>query len=491
MNTADASGKANNGALQNGAAWTTGKNGAALGFDGVDDVVYIGNSTSLNSVSTSLTIAAWVYRAANQPGGVSVVSRELNTTYYEHYYFGFEDGKYRWFVNTSSGYSDTTIGSAAPLGQWVHLAGTYDGASVKLYVNGALQFTTSHTGTFSSDTTGITIGASHNDAAHQAIEGFNGAIDEVTLYNRALSAQEVQQLYQGTTGSPDTTLPDVSISAPAAGATVSGAAVAVSATASDNAGIASVQFQLDGVNLGAAVTSAPYTVTWNTTATGNGSHSLTAVARDTSNNTRTSTPVGVTVANAAFDFSVSSGGAKSVARGSAVTNAISATLISGVTQAVTYSASGLPAGATYTVTPANCSPTCTATLNLQTTASTPLGTTTVTVTGTAGAVVRSTTFALTVTAPVDTTAPTVPTKLNATAVSSSQINLSWTASTDAVGVTGYRIYRNGTLIASSSSTSYQSTGLASNTNYSYRVSAYDAANNASAQSSPASAKTKR
>ena len=491
MNTADASGKANNGALQNGAAWTTGKNGAALGFDGVDDVVYIGNSTSLNSVSTSVTIAAWVYRVANQPGGVSVVSRELNTTYYEHYYFGFEDGKYRWFVNTSSGYSDTTIGSAAPLGQWVHLAGTYDGASVKLYVNGALQFTTSHTGTFSSDTTGITIGASHNDATHQAIEGFNGAIDEVTLYNRALSAQEVQQLYQGTTGSPDTTLPDVSISAPAAGATVSGAAVAVSATASDNAGIASVQFQLDGVNLGAAVTSAPYTVTWNTTATGDGSHSLTAIARDTSNNTRTSTPVGVTVANAAFDFSVSSGGAKSVARGSAVTNAISATLISGVTQAVTYSASGLPAGATYTVTPANCSPTCTATLNLQTTASTPLGTTTVTVTGTAGAVVRSTTFALTVTAPVDTTAPTVPTKLNATAVSSSQINLSWTASTDAVGVTGYRIYRSGTVIASTSSTSYQSTGLASNTNYSYRVSAYDAANNASAQSSPASAKTKR
>ena len=122
-------------------------------------------------------------------------------------------------------------------------------------------------------------------------------------------------------------------------------------------------------------------------------------------------------------------------------------------------------------------------MNLQTTASTPLGTTTVTVTGTAGAAVRSTTFALTVTAPVDTTAPTVPTKLNATAVSSSQINLSWTASTDAVGVAGYRIYRNGTLIASTSSTSYQNTGLASNTNYSYRVSAYDAADNASAQSS--------
>ena len=76
-------------------------------------------------------------------------------------------------------------------------------------------------------------------------------------------------------------------------------------------------------------------------------------------------------------------------------------------------------------------------------------------------------------------------------MSSSQINLSWTASTDAVGVAGYRIYRNGTLIASTSSTSYQNTGLASNTTYSYRVSAYDAADNASAQSTPASAKTRR
>ncbi len=261
MSTADASGKANNGALQNGAAWTTGKNGAAVGFDGVDDVLYIGNSSEPELREHERDDCGLGLSRREPAGGVSVVSRELNTTYDEHYYFGFEDGKYRWFVNTSSGYSDTTIGSAAPLGQWIHLAGTYDGASVKLYVNGALQFTTSHTGTFSSDTTGITIGASHNDAAHQAIEGFNGAIDEVTLYNRALSAQEVQQLYQGTTGSPDTTLPDVSISAPAAGATVSGAAVAVSATASDNAGVASVQFQLDGVNLGAAVTSAPYSVT--------------------------------------------------------------------------------------------------------------------------------------------------------------------------------------------------------------------------------------
>jgi len=89
----------------------------------------------------------------------------------------------------------------------------------------------------------------------------------------------------------------------------------------------------------------------------------------------------------------------------------------------------------------------------------------------------------------DTQAPTTPTNLSATAVSPSQINLSWTASTDNVGVTGYRIYRGGTQIATSNTTSYQNTGLTANTAYSYTVAAYDAAGNVSSQSSSASAIT--
>ena len=63
---------------------------------------------------------------------------------------------------------------------------------------------------------------------------------------------------------PDTTAPTVSVTAPANGATVTGT-VTVSATASDNVGVAGVQFLLDGVNLGAEDTSSPYAVSWNTT----------------------------------------------------------------------------------------------------------------------------------------------------------------------------------------------------------------------------------
>jgi hypothetical protein len=95
----------------------------------------------------------------------------------------------------------------------------------------------------------------------------------------------------------DTTPPTVSITAPADGATVSAAAT-VTATASDNVGVVGVQFKLDGVNLGAEVTSPPYSISWDTSATANGSHALTAVARDAAPNSATSAPVAVTVSNA-------------------------------------------------------------------------------------------------------------------------------------------------------------------------------------------------
>jgi RHS repeat-associated protein len=91
--------------------------------------------------------------------------------------------------------------------------------------------------------------------------------------------------------------------------------------------------------------------------------------------------------------------------------------------------------------------------------------------------------------PPDTTAPTVPTGLTATAASSTRINLSWTASTDAVGVQGYRLFRSGSLAATVGSTTWADTGLTPSTAYSYTVAAIDGAGNASAQSTSAGSTT--
>lgn len=98
----------------------------------------------------------------------------------------------------------------------------------------------------------------------------------------------------------DVTPPSVSITAPANSATVSGT-ITVSANASDNVGVAGVQFKLDGANLGTEDTTSPYSMSWNTTTASNGLHALTAVARDAAGNSATAANVNVTVSNIAPD----------------------------------------------------------------------------------------------------------------------------------------------------------------------------------------------
>jgi hypothetical protein len=110
---------------------------------------------------------------------------------------------------------------------------------------------------------------------------------------------------QALTTLADTTPPTVSITAPAAGATISGS-VTVTATASDNVAVATVQFKVDGTNAGVALTAAPYSTSLNTTNYTNGSHTLTAVATDTSGNATTSAGIAVTISNSATAPTISS-----------------------------------------------------------------------------------------------------------------------------------------------------------------------------------------
>src|SRR5205823_2029030 len=97
-----------------------------------------------------------------------------------------------------------------------------------------------------------------------------------------------------------------------------------------------------------------------------------------------------------FNLSLTNGGNKSVTRGASVSNTISATLVSGTARAVSFSAAGLPTGATAPFSSTACSPTCSTALTLSTTTSTPTGTYPITVTSTGGGVTKTTSFSLTV-----------------------------------------------------------------------------------------------
>jgi hypothetical protein len=134
----------------------------------------------------------------------------------------------------------------------------------------------------------------------QALTGLTaGTLYHYRVHSKNSSGVEsISGDFAFTTSSGSTTQPPtVSITVPATNATVSGT-TALSATASSSIGIASVQFALDGVNVGSAVTASPYQISWNTTGAANGAHSLRATAKDTAGTATVSPAVTVTVSNA-------------------------------------------------------------------------------------------------------------------------------------------------------------------------------------------------
>jgi hypothetical protein len=136
-------------------------------------------------------------------------------------------------------------------------------------------------------------GTTYNDAPLAAASYFYRVIARDAAGNLSAPSPEATA-----TVTSDTTPPTVSLTSPAAGATVSGT-ITVTATASDNVGVAGVQFLLDGAALGAEDTTSPYSVSWNTTTAVNGSHTLSVRARDVAGNQTTTATVAVTVNNVA------------------------------------------------------------------------------------------------------------------------------------------------------------------------------------------------
>ena len=188
----------NDGTLVNGATFTTGLVDQAFSFDGVDDKVIVADSPDLD-LAGDFTIDAWVKQIGigGTAGGNDLVTKSSGTpsTYgiFSNYQFAL-DGLRRpiFTIGDGSSFNFINAPSAIPLNEWTHIAGVRSSTELRLYVDGVLVVTTPRTITQLTNAEPVIIGGEFSEPFGTA---FKGLIDEVEIFNRALSASEIQAIF--------------------------------------------------------------------------------------------------------------------------------------------------------------------------------------------------------------------------------------------------------------------------------------------------------
>ncbi|MBP9751907.1 MAG: LamG domain-containing protein [Candidatus Moranbacteria bacterium] len=196
----DASGNANTGTLTNGPTWTTGQIGGATSFDGTDDYITVPDGNSLD-LTSDMTISVWA-NADNWTGEGNIstlVKKDLNYILRKDADAGTGGSglKLLWWDGTNL--LAQRVSTLPTTGAWHHIVGVIESNSTrKIYVDGALQSGTDYS---SAQARVLTANLSIGNHQSAGTESFDGKMDEVRIYNRALSADEVVKLYK-------TTMPD-------------------------------------------------------------------------------------------------------------------------------------------------------------------------------------------------------------------------------------------------------------------------------------------
>ena len=239
----DASGNANHGTISGASRISTTHFGSALKFNGTSNWVTVNDSASID-LTIGMTVEAWVYPTKSLGNWATVLMKEQPgfATYW--LYANDDTNRPANVINVGGTFRQLSAGPRLSANAWTHLASTYDGSTQKLYVNGQLAGNRPQTGTIAVSNGKLRIGGNSIWG-----EYFTGQIDEVRIYNRALTQSEIlADSRRAVVGLVVSTKPDRSGSMPLNGLAVSGniynSYKLISPTATSNP-VKQVKFWLD------------------------------------------------------------------------------------------------------------------------------------------------------------------------------------------------------------------------------------------------------
>ncbi len=166
----------------------------ALNFDGVNDQMIVGSDTALN-LNTQITIESWIKPDLTNTRNVQSVISKSSISQNTGYIFPRTDDNWNklfFYINFNNiGWVKLGVPFAAYRNSWTHVAATYDGAFMRIFINGSPAGELAVAGTISVNTNPLTVGY-HNGFENQLSEYYAGSIDEIRIWRRALPQCEIQ-----------------------------------------------------------------------------------------------------------------------------------------------------------------------------------------------------------------------------------------------------------------------------------------------------------
>ena len=235
----------NNGTLFGGASFASGEVGQAFSFDGINGVIEVPSSPGLSfGTNAAMTVELWAYRTT-QNAVAHILGKRVGCTLTDvNYEMVWDDANGLQF-NSGLGVGALT-GIQLPMRTWTHLAGTFETGTYKFYINGQLVATSTGQPLGATNSAPLKIGGSGDCAL------FGGLLDEVSIYNRALSASEIAAIYNA--GSAGKCALAFITSQPQGQTAVVGSTVTFAVTAGGTPPL-SYQWQFDSTNIAGATAS--------------------------------------------------------------------------------------------------------------------------------------------------------------------------------------------------------------------------------------------